>query len=100
MSTEFQRIIQEDKPTLVDFFATWCGPCRAQGPIVEQVKAHVGDEFNVLKVDVDQNEQVASDYNIRSVPTLIVFRNGKQVWRESGVHQADALIAALRAAAR
>ncbi|MCM1067500.1 MAG: thioredoxin [Muribaculaceae bacterium] len=89
--SDFNKFIQEDKPTLVDFFATWCGPCRMQAPILEDVKKRVGDRANVLKVDIDQNQELAAQYNVRSVPTLIMFKNGEAVWRAVGVQQADLL---------
>lgn len=90
--SDFNKLIQENKPTLVDFFATWCGPCRVQGPILEEVKKTVGDKANILKVDIDQNQELAAHYNVRSVPTLIMFKNGEAVWRTVGVQQADALV--------
>jgi thioredoxin len=89
--SDFEQLIQQDKPTLVDFFATWCGPCRVQGPILEEVKKKVGDTANILKVDIDQNRRLAATYNVRSVPTLILFKNGEAVWRTVGVQQADEL---------
>lgn len=92
---EFTQLISQSKPTLVDFFATWCGPCRMQGPIVEELKARVGDTANIIKVDIDKNRRLAAEYNVRSVPTLIVFRDGKIVWRETGLHTIEALEAAL-----
>ena len=93
---EFNKLIGGDKPTLVDFHATWCGPCKMQGPILEKVKAAVGDKANILKIDVDQNQELASRYRVMSVPTLIVFKGGEPVWRASGLHQADVLEAKLR----
>lgn len=90
--SDFNQFIQEDKPTLVDFFATWCGPCRAQAPILEQVKNRMGDKVNILKVDIDQNQALAQQYNVRSVPTLILFKNGMAVWRTVGVQQEDLLV--------
>ena len=72
--SDFKELISQDKPTLVDFFATWCGPCRVQGPILEEVKNKVGDKANILKVDIDQNRRLAAEYNVRSVPTLILFK--------------------------
>lgn len=92
---EFDDIIKTEKPTLVDFFATWCGPCRVQGPILEQVKNTVGDKATVVKVDIDRNSEVAAKYRVQSVPTLIVFKNGEPVWRAVGVQQADVLVAKL-----
>ena len=93
---DFEKLIQESKPTLVDFFATWCGPCRMQGPILEDVKKRVGDTANIIKIDIDQNQRLAAQYNVRSVPTLILFKNGEAVWRAVGVQQADALEQKLR----
>lgn len=89
---EFNKIIGEDRPTLVDFFATWCGPCKIQAPILEEVKAAVGDKANIIKIDIEKNQQLAAQYNVRSVPTLIMFKNGMAVWRAVGVQQASELI--------
>lgn len=94
--SDFNNIINENKPTLVDFFATWCGPCRMQGPILEDVKKRVGDRANIIKIDIDQNQPLAAQYNVRSVPTLIMFKNGEAVWRAVGVQQADLLEEKLR----
>lgn len=92
---DFSKLISESKPTLVDFFATWCGPCQMQGPIVEELKARVGDSANIIKVDIDKNRPLATEYNVRSVPTLMVFKDGQVVWRETGLHPIEALEAAL-----
>ena len=79
---DFNKLIGEDKPTLVDFFATWCGPCRMQAPILEDVKTTVGDKANVIKVDIDQNRELAMQYHVQSVPTLIMFSiHGKRLNR-------------------
>ncbi|MCA6365399.1 MAG: thioredoxin [Bacteroidetes bacterium] len=83
--SRFQELINSGKPVLVDFFATWCGPCKAQAPILEQLAERVGDTAHILKVDVDNNPQAASIYGVRAVPTLLLFQNGKVVWRHSGV---------------
>ncbi len=92
----FNDIINQTKPTLVDFFATWCGPCKMQSPILEQVKNTLGDTVNIIKIDVDRNPELAERYTIKSVPTLIVFKQGEALWRGYGVHQADQLEAKLR----
>jgi len=88
----FQEVINGDKPVLVDFFATWCGPCRMMSPILEQVKAKVGDQAHIIKVDVDQQPAAAAHFRVQGVPTLILFRNGAIRWRQSGVVQAPELL--------
>ena len=93
--SEFNDIINQNKPTLVDFFATWCGPCRMQAPILEEVKNAVGDKANVVKVDIDKNRNLATQYNVQSIPTLILFRNGEPVWRTVGLQQRETLVSKL-----
>lgn len=87
----FEEIIRKDKPMLVDFFAEWCGPCKMMPPILQEVKSKVGDTADIIKVDVDLNQDVAAKYQIRSIPTLMLFRKGKALWRQSGVVPADEL---------
>jgi thioredoxin 1 len=96
MSVKFSDIINGDKPTLVDFFAEWCGPCKTMKPILEDLKHSVGDSSNILKIDIDKNQNVAAAYQIKSVPTLIVFKNGQIKWRLSGVVSAKQLESILR----
>ncbi len=81
----FNDIIQSEKPVLVDFFASWCGPCKMMEPILKDVKSDVGDAIKMIKLDVDKNRQTANQYQIQGVPTLILFKHGNPVWRKSGV---------------
>lgn len=92
---DFEKLIGESKPTLVDFFATWCGPCKMQAPILEEVKNAVGEKANVVKVDIDKNRNLATQYNVQSIPTLILFRNGEPVWRTVGLQQRETLVSKL-----
>jgi len=93
---DFNSIISQSKPTLVDFFATWCGPCKMQAPILEELKKDVGDDANIIKIDIDKNQELASLYRVQSVPTLILFRNGAPIWRTSGVQQKSVLEGKIR----
>ena len=91
MSQKFQEIINSEKPVLIDFFATWCQPCRVQSSVLVTVKEQVGDAARIIKIDIDQYPAIASEYNVRGVHTLAIFKNGQLLWKESGVHDVNTL---------
>jgi thioredoxin 1 len=92
MKETFNSIISGDKPVLVDFYAEWCGPCKMQAPILKEVASAIKEKARILKVDVDKSPAVAEQYQIRGVPTLILFKKGQPVWRQSGVANRQQLI--------
>jgi thioredoxin 1 len=95
MATKFSEIIQSDTPTLVDFFAEWCGPCKMMKPVFAEVKSKMGDTITILKIDVDKSPKAAAAYQIKSMPTLLLFKNGEIKWRQSGVVSAKQLMQVL-----
>ena len=91
----FQEIIQSDKLVLVDFFAEWCGPCKMMTPILKEVKESIGDNATIIKIDVDKNPQAANFFQVQGVPTLMIFKKGEVLWRQSGVVPKGNLISVL-----
>lgn len=96
MNSSFQAIINRDAPVLIDFYAEWCGPCKMMPPILKEVKDSFGDDISIFKVDVDKHPDVAGAYQVKSVPTLMLFRAGKVLWREPGVKSAGQLVQMIR----
>ncbi len=92
----FNELIQSEKPVLVDFFAEWCGPCKMMAPILKEVKLEVGDNASIVKVDVEQSPEAAQAYQVQGVPTLILFRQGKILWRQSGVVPKNGLVSIIK----
>ena len=96
MSQKFQEIINSQRPVLIDFFATWCQPCKVQSSVLTTVKENVGEGARIIKVDIDQYPSIASQYGVRSVPTIAVFKNGNLLYKESGVHDVNRLTQLLK----
>ncbi len=96
MKGNFDSIINDTRPVIVDFHALWCGPCKVQSPILSDIASEFGERVRVIKIDVDQNPGLASKYHIQGVPTVIIFKNGQLVWRQSGVASKSQLIDLLK----
>lgn len=92
MNNTFQDIINSEKPVLIDFYATWCWPCQMLGPILKQVKDSLGERVSIIKVDVDKNQELAAMQQVRGVPTMMLYQNGQQLWRQSGVLSKEEII--------
>ena len=96
MNTKFTEIINQNQLTLVDFYADWCGPCKMMSPILQEVKSVVKDDVKIIKINVDQHQDLAAEFMVRGVPTLMLFREGKMLWRQSGVLSTNDLVGLLR----
>tara|TARA_R110001632_G_scaffold112095_1_gene223034 strand:- start:67337 stop:67630 length:294 start_codon:yes stop_codon:yes gene_type:complete len=92
----FHEILNQDKPVLVDFFAEWCGPCKMMSPILKEVKGELQEDISIIKIDVDKNQSLAAKYQVKGVPTFMLFKNGKQLWRQSGMLQKNDIIAIIK----
>lgn len=92
----FKEIIESETPTLVDFYASWCAPCKAMAPVLDQLKNQLGETVRIIKIDVDKNQSVADKFKIRGVPTFILFKNDQIVWRQSGGIDLDTLIVKIK----
>ncbi len=92
MKGNFRQMINSEKPVLVDFYADWCGPCKMQAPILKEVSAAINGRARIIKIDVDKNQRIAQQYQVQSIPTIILFKNGKPIWRQAGVANKQQLL--------
>lgn len=96
MKSNFKNIIDSETPVLVDFYADWCGPCKMLAPILKEVKDEMGNQVKIVKIDVDKNQPLAEQFQVRGVPTMVLFKNGQQLWRQSGVLQKNDIISIIQ----
>lgn len=94
--SKFQELIDGNKPVLIDFFATWCGPCQALAPILVEAKGDLGDAISIIKIDVDKNQEIAAQFQVKGVPTMMLFQNGKMLWRQSGVVSKNEIVSVVK----
>ena len=94
--SKFQELINGNKPVLIDFFATWCGPCQALAPILVDVKDDLGDAVHIIKIDVDKNQEIAAHFQVKGVPTMLLFQKGKMLWRQSGVVSKNEIVSIVK----
>lgn len=92
----FKDIVADAKPTLIDFYADWCGPCKMMPPILKEVRDQLGDQIKLIKIDVDKNQQLAAQLQVQGVPTLAIYKSGELKWRQSGVVPAHQLVPILK----
>ncbi|MES2589961.1 MAG: thioredoxin [Bacteroidota bacterium] len=90
--SKFKEVVQSEIPTLVDFYATWCGPCQTMMPVLDQLKAKMGSKVRILKIDVDKNQDISDKFKVRGVPTFVLFKSGEILWRQSGGMDINTLV--------
>lgn len=100
MNSSFAELINSEKPVLIDFYATWCGPCQMLAPILKEVKDSLGDSVSILKVDVDKNQELAAMQQVRGVPTMVLYQKGQLLWRQSGVVSKEEIIQTIQSKKR